>query len=413
MTFSEFDHPLHPTAHPVLTPMSATPTPQEMDRFWSKVDKTDPGGCWLWTGTTVKHRGIRPIFRVGGRWFSARQISWSLAHSSEEVQTRRVLVPTCGHPLCVNPAHLAPQLPPSLRAKLREDPTWVKRSSRPKRPYRKHLSTPRFEDQNQFQSDLDPSLRSGSFRLAGQSSHDEDISAFLRLVDDRGGPEACWHWEGSDAKSAPMFRRLGTGYSARRIMWALCHSSPLSAICGFKLTCGCQSCLNPRHLRPIRRSYQTVSHHQPQKSKNFQMDDDNWPDFEGSSEGLLDFFRWQRKEYFSDVTVKSCEFCDAHFEVDTLSKRRFCSKKCCMSSGHGARGHRASGYLRVPKEPKRKHKRICEGCGKPFLSYKKRRFCGLPCFYDWQRRTQALLDQARPNGICKHSDVVPLHLVPA
>lgn len=47
-----------------------------IDRFWGKVDKTGPGGCWLWTGPT--NRGYGKIW-MHGKTQPAHQLACEFA----------------------------------------------------------------------------------------------------------------------------------------------------------------------------------------------------------------------------------------------------------------------------------------------------------------------------------------------
>lgn len=69
-----------------------------MERFWSKVKKTD--SCWLWTAKTDGGYGR---FWYEGRLVGAHRFSWLLAN--DEMPSLHVLH-KCDNPLCVNPDHL-------------------------------------------------------------------------------------------------------------------------------------------------------------------------------------------------------------------------------------------------------------------------------------------------------------------
>ena len=72
-----------------------------MDRFWSKVSKTD--GCWEWSAAL--DRNGYGAFRFEGRMRLAHRISWFLHHGSfPELQLDHL----CRNRKCVNPAHLEP-----------------------------------------------------------------------------------------------------------------------------------------------------------------------------------------------------------------------------------------------------------------------------------------------------------------
>lgn len=79
--------------------MSAKPL---ADRFWAKVDKGHPSGCWLWTGAR-KPSGYGQIYDRG-RPRLAHLISLELAGSPrpDDLVTDHL----CRVRHCVNPAHL-------------------------------------------------------------------------------------------------------------------------------------------------------------------------------------------------------------------------------------------------------------------------------------------------------------------
>jgi hypothetical protein len=78
------------------------------DRFWSKVNKSAPGGCWLWTAATIRGYGqIAGTVNGARRPLYAHRVSWEMAHGPIP-KGLEVLhnCPTGDNPLCVNPAHL-------------------------------------------------------------------------------------------------------------------------------------------------------------------------------------------------------------------------------------------------------------------------------------------------------------------
>ena len=74
----------------------------EVDRFWSKVKKTN--GCWIWLGGTDKDGyGTFSVNRVNQR---AHRYSYMLAGNT--LTDDQILCHTCDVPGCINPDHLFP-----------------------------------------------------------------------------------------------------------------------------------------------------------------------------------------------------------------------------------------------------------------------------------------------------------------
>lgn len=79
-------------------------TPSE--RFWKRVDKTDPSGCWLWTGR--KQHGYGQ-FDTDGDCILSHRYSWGLANGTIPDGNSReglCVLHKCDVPACVNPSHL-------------------------------------------------------------------------------------------------------------------------------------------------------------------------------------------------------------------------------------------------------------------------------------------------------------------
>lgn len=82
-------------------------------RFWSKVRKSDDGGCWEWTGARCKQDGKLwyGVMRVGskrmgtGKVEYAHRIAWLLTHWLIPRDNKFVLH-RCDNPACVRPDHL-------------------------------------------------------------------------------------------------------------------------------------------------------------------------------------------------------------------------------------------------------------------------------------------------------------------
>jgi hypothetical protein len=84
-------------------------TPTQIERFWSRVDKSaGPDGCWLWTGY-IKDCGHGKLYinRIG---YLAHRVAFVIAGNDlprtlvlDHVKNRG-----CTNKNCVNPAHLEP-----------------------------------------------------------------------------------------------------------------------------------------------------------------------------------------------------------------------------------------------------------------------------------------------------------------
>ena len=71
-------------------------------RFWSKVDKSAPGGCWQWTASTNLD-GYGNI-KVENKLQRAHRVSWEWAHG--KIPESMVVDHRCFNRACVNPEHL-------------------------------------------------------------------------------------------------------------------------------------------------------------------------------------------------------------------------------------------------------------------------------------------------------------------
>lgn len=80
--------------------------PKDVERFWSKVRRTD--GCWPWTKGFNEGGYGRFVVTIGGRRYEVRahQLSWSL-HNGLVIPSSDVeICHSCDNPPCVRPDHL-------------------------------------------------------------------------------------------------------------------------------------------------------------------------------------------------------------------------------------------------------------------------------------------------------------------
>lgn len=55
-------------------------------RFWRKVEKTAPSGCWYWQGAT--NRGGYGVFGDGVRTRLAHRYAWEMEHARSHAGLR-------------------------------------------------------------------------------------------------------------------------------------------------------------------------------------------------------------------------------------------------------------------------------------------------------------------------------------
>lgn len=112
--------------HAILAESSPTPAVRykrslgprpAWSRFWEKVDRTDPSGCWMWTASV--YRNGYGQFTVLGvpikahRWAYHHLVGrvpegMRLDHTCHSRDTWCIGGDDCPHRRCVNPAHLEP-----------------------------------------------------------------------------------------------------------------------------------------------------------------------------------------------------------------------------------------------------------------------------------------------------------------
>lgn len=76
------------------------------ERFWPKVDRDGPGGCWLWTAGTVHGYGSFAMPGMEGGKARAHRVAYEMLVGP--IPEGLVLDHLCEVKACVNPAHLEP-----------------------------------------------------------------------------------------------------------------------------------------------------------------------------------------------------------------------------------------------------------------------------------------------------------------
>jgi hypothetical protein len=74
-----------------------------MERFWPKVDRSDPDGCWLWTGSTSSGYG-QMSSRHGHPPLAAHRVAYE--NLVGPIAPGLHVCHHCDTPACVRPGHL-------------------------------------------------------------------------------------------------------------------------------------------------------------------------------------------------------------------------------------------------------------------------------------------------------------------
>lgn len=74
------------------------------ERFWQKVNKDGPNGCWIWTA--MRNKDGYGCFRVGNTMKKAHRFSYEI--NKGQIPSGMEVRHICHNPSCVNPDHLEP-----------------------------------------------------------------------------------------------------------------------------------------------------------------------------------------------------------------------------------------------------------------------------------------------------------------
>lgn len=83
-------------------------TERDVNRFWSKIDRVSPDGCWEWTGKST-HKFGYGIIGIGGRppkgrTARAHRVAYAIANGG--LTSHLMVCHRCDNPRCCNPSHL-------------------------------------------------------------------------------------------------------------------------------------------------------------------------------------------------------------------------------------------------------------------------------------------------------------------
>mgnify|MGYP001562299229 FL=1 len=220
-------------------------------RFWPKVDKTDPCGCWTWTGATASRSGYGS-FSFFGKTERAHVVAYKLTHGVDSIPSGMEIRHTCpggGRSDCVNPSHLELADHATNMADIK---LYGRHPSRGGNPVRQKL----IEKESQSIENKCTICRIHFMAQGFRNTCSSQCRSFLADSEDKQwlfdkvikNDAGCWLWQGSTSTRGQAVsyrngeRQVPVAKLARQ-MFGL----PVTEGCRLSRTCQNINCVRPEH----------------------------------------------------------------------------------------------------------------------------------------------------------------------